>query len=217
MARWGRVSDRPWKAKYPGVGVSVIDYEAAVRRIIDAAHKPASLAVSALAVHGVITGARDTMHRYRLNQLDLVTPDGQPVRWALALLHGERLKSRVYGPDLMLDVCAAAAKERLPIYFYGSRSEVLLRLVENIRARFPGIVIAGALPSLFRRVTPSENAEILKTIQASDARIVFVGLGCPRQEVWVFENTPHLAMPTIAVGAAFDFHAGLSKQPSKWI
>jgi exopolysaccharide biosynthesis WecB/TagA/CpsF family protein len=200
-----------------GVGISVVDYEAVVQCVTDAAHKHTPLSVSALAVHGVMTGIRDRVHRYRLNHLDLVTPDGQPVRWALALLYRERLKSRVYGPDLMLDVCAAAASERLPIYLYGSRPEVLVKLAEAIRVRFPGIVIAGASPSLFRRVTANENADILKRIQASGARIVFIGLGCPRQEVWIFENTPHLAMPTLAVGAAFDFHAGLSKQPPKFV
>jgi N-acetylglucosaminyldiphosphoundecaprenol N-acetyl-beta-D-mannosaminyltransferase len=200
-----------------GVGISVVDYEAAVRCIIDAAHEAKPFAVSALAVHGVMTGARDILHRYRLNRLDLVAPDGQPVRWALRFLHGERLRSRVYGPDLMLHVCAAAAKERLPIYLYGSRPEVLRALTESLQARFPEILIAGAAPSRFKRVTPNENAEIMKQIRASGARIVFVGLGCPRQEVWVYENRLNLSIPAVAVGAAFDFHAGVSKQSPVWM
>jgi N-acetylglucosaminyldiphosphoundecaprenol N-acetyl-beta-D-mannosaminyltransferase len=205
------------KRKVLGVNISVIDYEDAVRRIIGAAHNLRPLSVSALAVHGVMTGVLDPTHRYRLNHLDLVTPDGQPVRWALRFLHGEKLRSRVCGPDLMLRVCAAAAEEQLPVYLYGSRPEVLQPLAQNLRSHFPGILIAGSSPSRFGRVDPSENKKILKRIRESGARIVFVGLGCPRQEVWIYENTPYLSIPTLAVGAAFDFHAGLFKQPQKWI
>jgi N-acetylglucosaminyldiphosphoundecaprenol N-acetyl-beta-D-mannosaminyltransferase len=200
-----------------GVDVSVIDYEAAVSRVIEAARTGAPLAVSALAVHGIMTGALDTTHRYRLNHLDLVTPDGQPVRWALRLLHGEQLTSRVYGPDLMLHVCAAAAREGIPIYLYGSRPEVLRLLEQNLKAKFPGLLVGGSASSRFERVSASENADILNRIQSSGAKIVFVGLGCPRQEVWVYENVAQLSLPALAVGAAFDFHAGVSKQPSKWI
>jgi N-acetylglucosaminyldiphosphoundecaprenol N-acetyl-beta-D-mannosaminyltransferase len=200
-----------------GVGVNVIDYDSAVQRIIDGARNGTPLAVTALAVHGIMTGVLDVTHRYRLNHLDLVTPDGQPVRWALRLLHGERLPSRVCGPELILRVCAAAAKERLPVYLYGSRQNVLARLADHINAQFPGITIAGSSPSRFQRITPKENAEILKEIQMSGARLVFVGLGCPRQEVWAYENTSHLSMPVLAVGAAFDFHAGLLSQPRLWV
>ena len=200
-----------------GVCVNVVDYESAVKRIIDGAHNCTPLAVSALAVHGIMTGVLDVTHRYRLNHLDLVTPDGQPVRWALRLLHGETLPSRVCGPELMLRVCAAAVKERLPIYFYGSGKNVLARLVDRINSQFPEIIIAGSSPSRFRRIKREENAEILKEISTSGARIVFVGLGCPRQEVWAYENTSQLSMPVLAVGAAFDFHAGLLSQPRAWI
>jgi N-acetylglucosaminyldiphosphoundecaprenol N-acetyl-beta-D-mannosaminyltransferase len=200
-----------------GVGVSVIDYDSAVRKIIERARNGMPFAVSALAVHGIMTGVLDVSHRYRLNRLDLVTPDGQPVRWALHLLHGEPLPSRVCGPELTLRVCAAAAKQRLPVYLYGSQQNVLARLANSLKARFPDITIAGSSPSRFRRITPEENAEILNDIRMSGARIVFVGLGCPRQEVWTYENTSHLSMPVLAVGAAFDFHAGLLKQPKAWV
>ena len=98
-----------------GVQVNAIDYEAAVDRIIQAAHARQSLGVSALAVHGVMTGVLDAEHGYRLNKLDLVVPDGQPVRWALNLLYGTKLNDRVYGPNLTLYVCERAAAEGLPI------------------------------------------------------------------------------------------------------
>lgn len=200
-----------------GVLVNAVDYEAALAAILDAARARRGLGVSALAVHGVMTGVLDRCQRHRLNSLDLVVPDGQPVRWALNLCHGTRLPDRVYGPRLMELVCAAAAQEGLPVFLYGSRPEVLSRLQERLGERFPGLVISGALPSSFRRLTPSERDEIAGRIRDSGAALVFVGLGCPRQETWVYEHAPLLAMPRLAVGAAFEFLAELTPQaPPAW-
>ncbi|MBD1808834.1 WecB/TagA/CpsF family glycosyltransferase [Microcoleus sp. FACHB-SPT15] len=191
-----------------GVRVDAVDYEAAVSKIITAAHQQKKLSVSALAVHGVMTGVLDETHRYRLNRIDIVCPDGQPVRWALNLLYKVGIPDRVTGPFLMLHVCERAAKEGLPIYLYGSRPDVLERLTKNLRDRFPQLIIAGSQPSRFRQVSAQEKQEIIKDIRDSGAAITFVGLGCPRQEVWAYEYADELSMPTLAVGAAFDFHAG---------
>jgi exopolysaccharide biosynthesis WecB/TagA/CpsF family protein len=200
-----------------GVDVNVIDYDSAVQRIVVAAHSAKPLAVSALAVHGVMTGVLDTQHRHRLNHLDLLTPDGQPLRWVLRMLYGERLPSRVCGPELFLRVCAAAVTEKFPIYLYGSSNGTLSSLARRIAAQFPGIEIAGFSASRFRRITITENSEILTEIRNSGARLVLLGLGCPRQEIWAYENTQSLSMPVLAVGAAFDFHAGTARRPSAWV
>jgi exopolysaccharide biosynthesis WecB/TagA/CpsF family protein len=191
-----------------GVKVDAVDYKAAVNKIITAARQHKALSVSALAVHGVMTGVLDETHRYRLNHLDLVCPDGQPVRWALNLLYKTRLPDRVCGPRLMLEVCERAAQEGLPIYLYGSRPEVLKALSTNLYARFPNLIIAGAQPSRFRQVSAEEKQQIVEDIRKSGAAITFVGLGCPRQEVWAYEYSKQLSMPAIAIGAAFDMHAG---------
>jgi N-acetylglucosaminyldiphosphoundecaprenol N-acetyl-beta-D-mannosaminyltransferase len=195
-----------------GVQVDAVDYEAAVERIIGAARERKPCSVSALAVHGVMTGVRDPVQRYRLNALDLVCPDGQPVRWAMRLLHRTRLPDRVYGPTLTLQVCARAAREGLPVYLYGSRPTVLDALSRRLRERFPALIVAGAQPSRFQTVTPEEKCAIADAIRRSGAALVLVGLGCPRQEVWVYEFRNMLSMPLLAVGAAFDFHAGLLPQ-----
>jgi N-acetylglucosaminyldiphosphoundecaprenol N-acetyl-beta-D-mannosaminyltransferase len=192
-----------------GVLVDAVDYDGAVEKVIAAAREGRGYSVSALAVHGVMTGVFDPEQRYRLNHLDLVTPDGQPVRWALNLLHRARLDDRVYGPNLMLRLCRAAAEEGLPIYLYGSSTEVLERLERELSQKVPALHISGAEPSKFRRTTPDEKREIIDRIRASGARIVFVGLGCPRQEIFAYEYRQSLRMPLIAVGAAFDFHAGI--------
>jgi len=200
------------KGNILGVEVSVIDYDAALEAIFDAAHSGKALKVTALAVHGVMTGALDHEHRWRLNRFDIVTPDGQPVRWALNLLHGTRLRERVYGPALMGRVCKRAAREGLSVFIFGSRPEVLETLRTELIKLAPGLVIAGARGSLFRPTTPAEKAEIENEIRASGASIVLVGLGCPRQEVWTHEYADAIGCPILAVGAAFDFHAGTLKQ-----
>ncbi|TWA72788.1 exopolysaccharide biosynthesis WecB/TagA/CpsF family protein [Azospirillum brasilense] len=205
------------KKEVLGVYVNAVDYEAGVRAIIDAAEQQKSFAVSALAVHGVMTGALDPEHRYRLNAIDLVTPDGQPVRWALNRLHGAALPDRVYGPNLMLRTCAAAAARGLPIYLYGATAGLLDTLTAALTERFPGLIIAGARPSAFRTLSAEERAAVDREIIASGARIVFVGLGCPRQETWVYEHKAALSMPLIAVGAAFDFIAGKQPQAPMWM
>jgi N-acetylglucosaminyldiphosphoundecaprenol N-acetyl-beta-D-mannosaminyltransferase len=195
-----------------GVQVNAVDYSAAVEQILSAARDGRSLAVSALAVHGVMTGVLDPIHRYRLNHFDLVLPDGQPVRWALKWLHGEKLPDRVYGPTLMQHVCREAAREKLPIFLYGSTEQVLRQLEQRLVEQHPGLKIVGSRPSAFRRFTAEERDEAAAKIRASGARIALVGLGCPRQEVFVFEMRPLLPMPLLAVGAAFSFHAGILPQ-----
>lgn len=200
-----------------GVKISAIDYEYGVKAIIEAAKKGESLAMTALAVHGVMTGFYDPVHRRRLNGFDLVTPDGQPVRWALNWIHKIKLPDRVYGPTLTLKVIEAAETEGVPVYFYGSKQETLDLLLANLRQKFPNLKVAGAEPSKFRRLNAEEKQEVIERIKNSGAAIAFVGLGCPRQEVWVYEYRNYLPMPLMAVGAAFDFHAGTVPQAPPWM
>ena len=200
-----------------GVLVDAVDYDAAVARIMDAARERRPLAVTALAVHGVMTGVQDRAHNARLNSFDLVTPDGQPVRWALNSLHRAALADRVYGPELTNRVLIKAADEGLPVYLYGSTQPTLDRLVPALESMFPALKIAGVESSKFRPARPGEDAEIADRIRASGARLVLVGLGCPRQEVFTYAMRPLLDMPLMAVGAAFDYHAGLLKNPPAWM
>jgi N-acetylglucosaminyldiphosphoundecaprenol N-acetyl-beta-D-mannosaminyltransferase len=195
-----------------GIDISAVDYDAAVAAVIGAAERRERLTVSALAVHGVMSGVRDAAHKYRLNRFDLLVPDGQPVRWALRALHGVRLPDRVYGPTLTLKVCEAAAARGLSVFFYGSRPDVLAALVRNLETRAPGLRVAGTEPSQFRCLSEDEQRGLAARIEGSGASIVFVGLGCPRQEVCVYELGHVLARPLLAVGAAFDFHAGTLPQ-----
>jgi N-acetylglucosaminyldiphosphoundecaprenol N-acetyl-beta-D-mannosaminyltransferase len=195
-----------------GIRINAVDYDAAAERILCAARNAQPLAVSALAVHGVMTGVLDRAHRHRLNGLDLLVPDGQPVRWALNLLHSAGLGDRVYGPNLMLELCRRAAREKLPIFLFGGSEAMLAALRERLGELAPGIEIAGCRASRFRTLSADERQELVEEIRASGARLVFVGIGCPRQEVFAYEHRDDLGVPLVAVGAAFAFHAALLPQ-----
>ena len=205
------------KSSVLGVLVDAVDYEAATAKVLAAAREGRPLAVTALAVHGVMTGVQDRAHGARLNSFDLVTPDGQPVRWALNSLHKAALADRVYGPDLTRDVLHAAAAEGLPVYLYGSTEPTLERLSAALHKQLPELEIVGSEPSKFRLAAEGEAAEIAARIRDSGARVVLVGLGCPRQEQFVYAMRPLVDAPLLAVGAAFDYHAGQLRKPPPWM
>jgi exopolysaccharide biosynthesis WecB/TagA/CpsF family protein len=207
----------PQRYSVAGILVSGATYESATTSVVQSAAAEYPALVAATSVHGLTMGAIDPGFGRQLNAFDMLTPDGQPVRWGLNLLHAVGLTDRVYGPTLMRRVCEAAAREKLPIYLYGSRPDVLERLVERLRETIPGLSIAGFRSPPFRTLTPEEDAADVKRINDSGARILFVGLGCPRQEEWAYAHRAQLALPIVCVGAAFDFHAGTLRQAPAWM
>ncbi len=207
----------PQKRSVVGVGVSPVDYKTAVSFVMCAARQSRGVSVAAVSVHGVMTALLDPVHRFRLNSFDLAVPDGQPVRWALNWLYRASLKQRVYGPQLTLELCRAAEKEDVPVYFYGSNPPVITALERSLRAKFPRLAIAGMEAGKYRRLTPDEKCDLIARVHASGARMIFVGLGCPRQEVFAYEYREALSMPVLAVGAAFDFIAGCLPQAPAWM
>ena len=200
-----------------GVEVHALNLPTAVDTVIEAARAGRPLGVSALAVHGLVLASDDLELRYRINSLEMVVPDGQAVRWALNWLHNVGLGDRVMGSDLMREVCRRAAEAGLPIFLFGSEEQTLSLLRQRLEAAFPGLVVAGTQASRFRPATDSEAKNDANTIRLAGSRIVFVGLGCPRQEIWTFENRKALSMPLLAVGAAFDYHAGLIRRAPIWM
>jgi N-acetylglucosaminyldiphosphoundecaprenol N-acetyl-beta-D-mannosaminyltransferase len=161
--------------------------------------------------------ARDPEFGELVNSIDLVTPDGQPVRWAMNLLHGTALSERVYGPDLVATVCTAAAAESMSVYLFGSTPQTCRRVATELPLRYPGLRIAGTQPDRFREATANEDALDVRRIRESGADIVLVGRGCPRQERWVAQHRGLLPLPMLAVGAAFDYIAGNITRPPGWM
>jgi N-acetylglucosaminyldiphosphoundecaprenol N-acetyl-beta-D-mannosaminyltransferase len=168
--------------------------------------------IAALAVHGLIEGYNNDSLKQQLNSLEWVVPDGQPVRWALNFFNNANLQERVYGPSLMLHLIRRAADRQVPVFFYGSKFYTLQLLQKNLLKQFPSLIIAGIQEDRFRESTVEEKIKDQETIKQSGAKLVFVGRGCPRQERWVAENKNQIPAVLVAVGAAFDFHAGTVKQ-----
>jgi exopolysaccharide biosynthesis WecB/TagA/CpsF family protein len=196
---------------------SITDYLRASETIISKARVRKSYGVSALAVHGLIETVKDRTFRSMVNKLDMVVPDGQPIRWALNSFYKAGLEDRVTGPILTKYVLARASEEKLSVYLFGSTNETLEKFSAFININYPGVRIAGVHPDRFREATPEEDIEDIKKINDSGAHIVLVGRGCPRQERWVASHLGKVNAAMMAVGAAFDFHAGNICQAPAWM
>ncbi|MEM1169046.1 MAG: WecB/TagA/CpsF family glycosyltransferase [Cyanobacteria bacterium P01_H01_bin.35] len=211
----------PSKTNLLGMGVSRTNYQECTDFIIQSAQLGKSCTVAPTPVHGIMTGYLDPKdHGYRLNHFTIVAPDGQPVRWAINLLRksgDDYLSDRVYGPTLMLHLCERAAREDISIFLYGSTPKVVENLQLNLNKKFPNLKFAGAISPPFRSLTKEEDAEYIKQIRESGAGIIFIGLGCPRQEKWAFEHSDRLNCALVCVGAAFNFHAGNVPQAPPWM
>jgi N-acetylglucosaminyldiphosphoundecaprenol N-acetyl-beta-D-mannosaminyltransferase len=209
--------ENPPRHSVIGVPVSATDYALTVERVLAAARSRTPLLVTALAVHGTVEATRDQDMKRAIQDFDIVAPDGQPVRIALNLLHAAELRDRVYGPTLMLKICEKAAHEGVSIYLYGSTEATVCRLERALRSRLPALRIAGAEPSIFRELKVDESRELGERIRRSGAGILFVGLGCPRQEKFAAAHRNIIGLPQICIGAAFDFHAGTKAQAPRWM
>lgn len=168
-------------------------------------------------VYTVMVSTQQPAHRRILNRAGMVTPDGMPLVF-LSRWKGHPEVGRVYGPDLMLAVCQQAAQHGWRMYFYGGAEGVPGELAEVMRARFPGLQVAGAYSPPFRDLTPQEEADIAARINAAQPDVVWVGLGSPKQDYWCAHWRDKLDAPVlIGVGAAFDFHTGRVAQAPRWM
>ena len=211
------VKTNPPQRNLFSVAYSLVDYDSASAILIENAEAHHSYGVSALAVHGLIESVKDRELNQKVNSIDMVVPDGQPIRWALNYFHQANLKDRVYGPTLTLHVLAKASEKNLGVYLYGSQEDTLEKLSQFIQTNYPGVKLCGTHPDRFREATLEEDQQDIDKINASGAHIVLVGRGCPRQERWVADHRGKINAVMMAVGAAFDFHAGLSPQAPAWM
>lgn len=200
-----------------GVNYNATDYEEASSVLVRKAKDRVSYTFSALAVHGLIEAYKNPLFRQHVNSIDMVVPDGQPVRWALNSFYNLHLKDRVYGPDLALHVLRKAALEGLKVYLYGSTARTLDKLAEFIRREYPGLEVCGVHADRFREATEEEDRADIEKIKLAGAHLVLVGRGCPRQEYWVSTHKGKIPAVMLAIGAAFDFHAQVVKQAPSWM
>jgi N-acetylglucosaminyldiphosphoundecaprenol N-acetyl-beta-D-mannosaminyltransferase len=175
--------------------------------------------ITAAAVNLVMSAHEQPATLAAVLDATLAVPDGQPLVWALHAL-GQRAATRIYGPDLMANYCARAARSGTPVYLYGGRHDDYARelLVRRLQERFAGLRIVGASSPPFRELTAAEDAHELELINSSGAAVVWVGTGQPKQEQWMHTMRARLRPPLlVGVGAAFDFHAGLISQAPPWM
>ncbi|MGJ8651543.1 MAG: WecB/TagA/CpsF family glycosyltransferase [Opitutaceae bacterium] len=199
-----------------GQRLDATSYQDATCRVIDWAQQRKSSYVCVTNVHVVMEGWDSAAYREIINEGDLITPDGVPLVWALRLL-GVKQASRVYGPDLTLHICEAAVREGIKIGLYGGTEESLQGFVRVLSEKFSGIEVPCAISPPFRSLTEEEDAAYARQIQESGAQLLFVGIGCPKQERWMAAHKGVLNMPMLGVGAAFDFHSGRVKQSPAWM
>ncbi len=199
-----------------GLKISLTDYSNAIGLVMLWSQNDKSCYICAANVH-MLMEAHDSPGFARIvNEADLVTPDGVPLVWMMRL-KGQRNQQRVYGPTLMLHVLSMAARENIPVGFYGGAPHVLDTLVERMKERFNGLNIVYSYSPPFRELSPQEKEEVVGNIDRSGVRILFVGLGCPKQEIWMAEHRGKVRAVMLGVGAAFDFHSGVKSQAPSWM
>jgi N-acetylglucosaminyldiphosphoundecaprenol N-acetyl-beta-D-mannosaminyltransferase len=221
-----------------GVRIDPLSWDETLARIVSWADERAPRYVCVCNVHSVVTSAHDKDLMRVVNGADMATPDGMPVAWMLRRL-GFPGQERINGPDLMWRYCALAEARGQAVYFFGGTAKTLSALRSKLASAFPRLRIAGMhSPSLrrirrvrrggtvriadmhsppFRSLAADEDAAVVAEINASGAGVVFVCLGCPKQEFWMFRNRGRIHAVMIGVGAAFDFHAGTVKRAPLWM
>ena len=200
-----------------GVGVSAVNMPMAVAEIGRWIAEKEKHYVCVTGVHGVMESQRDPDLLRIHNESGLTTPDGMPVVWCSRWAGADHV-DRVYGPDLMLEVCEEAAKHGWTSFFYGGRDGIPERLAEKLTGRFPGLQVVGTYSPPFRPLTTREQHEVVRMINDANPDLLWVGLSTPKQERWVADHVDRLDSPVLlAVGAAFDIHAGTLQQAPYWM
>jgi N-acetylglucosaminyldiphosphoundecaprenol N-acetyl-beta-D-mannosaminyltransferase len=200
-----------------GVRVDPLTMDAAVARICRAAAVPSPQATHLVNAYTLSLAVRDPAFRDLLDRGDLNLPDGTPLVWFGRRAGLEGFTKRIYGPDLTVAVCDEGRRHGVRHYLYGASSEVVEAFAAHLRARFPDIEIVGIESPPFRALEPGEQDALVARIRATDANLVWVGLGTPKQDAFVDAFRDRIGVPLLAVGAAFDFLAGEKKMAPRWM
>jgi N-acetylglucosaminyldiphosphoundecaprenol N-acetyl-beta-D-mannosaminyltransferase len=200
-----------------GVNVSRVNPVLAVQQICQWVGQKKRTYVCVAPVSTLVDAERNPQYREVVNAAGMVTPDGMPVVW-LAHVKGCKEVMRTYGPDLMLDVCNHGQDLRLRHFFYGGTEDTLQKLQQKLTVSYPQMLIVGAYAPPFSKEVCREEKEIIERINSSNADIIWVGLGSPKQDFWMHMHRPLLnAAVIVGAGAAFDFCSGVKPQAPKWM
>lgn len=198
-----------------GINYAVTDYTGAVSYVFDKISLKEPCSVFALPVHGVVEFQKDKMFQKAVCNADLVVADGQPIKWAMNFFYKASLTDRVYGPTLMQKILVRANEEHLRVFLYGGKSkETLEKLNAYISKNFPDVIVCGS----YREKLISDDSLSIESLNKAKPDIVFVGLGCPNQEKWIYKKcVPEVRAVFFGVGAAFSFYAGELTMAPKWM
>jgi len=199
-----------------GTRVDSLTYKTVVDKIFNLENKNRGRYISIANVHVVMESYDNIEYRNIINKSLIVTPDGVPLVWGLKFMGNTDIE-RVYGPHLTLYLCEIAENKNLSVGFYGSSKNVINKLRNNLIQKYPSIKIEYTFSPPFRSLNESEDDQIISEINKSGIKILFVGLGCPKQERWMYEHKDKINPLMIGVGAAFDFIAGEKPQAPKWM
>lgn len=215
-----------------GVGISPFNLLSATEHLLDAVEERRQGYVCVTGVHGVTEAQDNPAFRDILNRAFVNTPDGMPMTW-MGRLQGNRAIDRVYGPDLMLQICRASPARGIRHFFYGGKEGVAELLAGRLRGKIPGLEVVGTYCPPFRPLTDSEERALVEQMNACEPHCIWVGLSTPKQETFMSgflakyggqraDRTRPALLPGkpaifFGVGAAFDFHAGLIPQAPFWM
>lgn len=196
--------------------IDVIDWSSALERILFWAERKDQRYVCCANVHVVITAKANPDLHQALDEANMVVPDGSPIAWMVSWLLKIKQR-RIAGPDLMWALCSEAGDRGISVYLYGSHEDTLDRLETRLLNHFPSLRIVGRESPPFRPLTTEEELRTVERINASGAGLVFIGIGCPKQELWMRRQSHAVNAVMLGVGAAFDFHAGAIRRAPRWI
>ena len=213
----GTSTAEPCRVNVLGVGISAIDQDFAIKQIDAWITNDDREYITVCTVNTVMECQKSVTMREAINNAGMATPDGMPLVW-LANWESNQSVKRVYGPDLMLAVCELSLKQGYRHYLYGGAEGVPEQLAAELQIRFPGIQIVGTFSPPFRSLTPAEEEDVIEMINVAKPDIIWVGLGTPKQDLWMAKFRSRLNAPVmIGVGAAFDFHTKRIPQAPAWM
>lgn len=205
------------RANILGISISAINLAEATWLILDAVRRKRKGYVAVTGVHGVSEAQSDSEFRIILNSAFLNTPDGMPMSW-LGRWQGFKNMDRVYGPDLMQEICAVTKDDGVRHFFYGGAPGVANKLKAALLSRFPGLSVCGTYTPPFRPLNVQEENELFQRFEETKPDICWVGLSTPKQERFMAAYLYKLPVTVmIGVGAAFDIHAGRVRQAPQWM
>ena len=209
-------SSRRRQVRVVSTSIDAVDWSTVIQQMSRWVPNRESRYICLCNVHSVVTASRHSGLREALDQADMALPDGAPVALSLRIA-GVAKQRRINGPDLMLRWLEHAQHEGLSVYFYGSSQDTLDRLRAALLQAYPSLQIAGMMSPPFRPLTEAEDEDVVQTINSSGAAVVFIGLGCPKQEIWMAQHRGRVMATMLGVGAAFDYHAGVLKRAPRWM